>query len=369
MVAVFNITNRFILSIISIIVIVLIGYLQWTMGNEISFSILYLIPLCFFTLYKNATRLQVVVNAVFAALVWLIVELNSNKTFSNQLIPYLNSLVRFAGYIIVTFLCYSLKNKHKALLKSNSRLNELNDEKNKIIGIAAHDLRSSFSSIQAISELMTAKETERENLEFLDLINKASTKSLRLLDNLLNVSKIEFSTINLNIQQHDYISFIKSNIRFYQLHANRKNITIALDCTEDDLIVSYDEIHMEQVLTNLVTNAIKYSHANSEIRIKIKKTDWEVLTEIIDYGVGIPENEFGKLFKFFETTSAKPTSGETATGVGLAIAKKIVRSHGGTIGVKSILDKGSVFFFCLPLRLQKHQVVGLHKPSEMGLIK
>ena len=231
----------------------------------------------------------------------------------------------------------------------DERLQELNHEKNRIIGIAAHDLRNPFASIQTISELLIPVERSKEALKFLEMINRISNNSLRLVDNLLNVSQIELGILQLNIQQHDYVYFVNNIILFQQLLASNKKIKIELHCDHTDIYFGYDEIHIEQVINNLLMNAFKYSKPGSRIKIKISKTDAGVLTEIIDEGVGIPENEIGKLFNFFQKTSAKPTSGEKGNGLGLAISKKIITAHGGTIHVKSIAGKGSNFYFFLPV--------------------
>jgi len=102
-------------------------------------------------------------------------------------------------------------------------------------------------------------------------------------------------------------------------------------------------------LNNLISNAIKYSHPNTMIRIEVLKEKDFVVTKVIDQGQGIPENELPHVFKPFQKASTKPTAGEKSTGLGLAIVKKIVEGHQGIIGVESEVGKGSNFFFRLPL--------------------
>ena len=105
---------------------------------------------------------------------------------------------------------------------------------------------------------------------------------------------------------------------------------------------------MSQALDNLINNAIKYSRAATNINVRVSLKDNFVLTEVEDSGVGIPKEEIEKLFKVFSTTSAKTTAHERSSGLGLAICKKIIETHGGTIGVRSEVGKGSTFFFTLP---------------------
>ncbi len=341
--------NKFFLSFIALWSIVVIGLLEWMTGYELSFGFLYLMLLCFFALNKNITKGQIVLHALFATLVGLFVQIKSGAPFSNDLIPYANAFINLLVAMFVSFLCYSFSQKQKALLNLNEHLNKLNHEKNIFIGITAHDLRSPFASIQSISEILMPGEKNKENLKFLGMIHQASKNSLTLVDNLLSVSKIESGVLQLNIQSSDYFEFIKNVIEFHQVIAGTKNIKIVFEFSLDKLVLEFDEVHIEQVTRNLLLNAIKYSKQDSEVKVKVSIVNEAVLTQIIDSGVGIPDKEIGKLFNFFQKTSARPTSGEKGHGLGLAICKKIIMAHKGTIGVKSKEHEGSEFYFTLPL--------------------
>jgi signal transduction histidine kinase len=113
--------------------------------------------------------------------------------------------------------------------------------------------------------------------------------------------------------------------------------------------IGFDQNKIEQVLNNLISNAIKYSHPHTTITIEVLKEKAFVVTNVIDQGQGIPQDELPHVFKAFQKTSTKPTAGEKSTGLGLAIVKKIVEGHQGEIGVESEVGKGSTFFFKLPL--------------------
>jgi signal transduction histidine kinase len=112
--------------------------------------------------------------------------------------------------------------------------------------------------------------------------------------------------------------------------------------------VNLDKNKIEQVLHNLLSNAIKYSNPDTSISVSITNQNSLIKISIKDQGVGIPESELSKLFTEFGTTSAKTTANESSTGLGLAIAKKIVNGHGGEILAKSKLNEGSEFLFTLP---------------------
>jgi signal transduction histidine kinase len=111
----------------------------------------------------------------------------------------------------------------------------------------------------------------------------------------------------------------------------------------------FDEHHLSEVLNNLITNAVKFSHPESEIVVKVSQTpEGMIKTEVIDTGEGIKKEEQAGLFRYFQRTSTRPTAGEKSTGLGLAIAKKIVLEHKGNIGLTSKRKKGSNFYFELP---------------------
>ena len=348
MITVFKFRNKGLINLTAIIAISIICVLEWQTGYQLSFSVFYLLVLCFFALHKHVTKQQVILYSLYTTIMALFIELFSDEHFHDRWVPYANALIRLLGYIIITSFCYDLKVKHQNVVELNERLNKLNDEKNRIIGIAAHDLRNPFATIQTISEMLMKGERSKEDLKFLEIMNRISNNSLRLVDNLLNVSQIEMGSLQLNIKQHDYVDFISNITSLQQLLAYSKKITIELDCAFNEIYFGYDEVHIEQVVNNLVMNAIKYSHHGSTVKIKISKTDMGVLTEVIDNGVGIPGNEIGNLFNFFQRTSAKATSGEKGSGLGLSISKRIITTHGGSIHVKSIEGKGSNFYFYLP---------------------
>jgi signal transduction histidine kinase len=185
--------------------------------------------------------------------------------------------------------------------------------------------------------------------EFLKRINDCSQFTINLLNDLLDLSKIESGRLELEITKNDYIDFLKNNIELNNFFAHEKGISIHLERRDQIPLVDFDKNKMEQVLNNLISNAIKYSYPNTEIRIEVEKKVDSVLTKVIDQGQGIPEDEQLNIFKAFQKASTKPTAGEKSTGLGLAIAKKIVEGHKGEIWVESEVGKGSTFSFKLPI--------------------
>ena len=239
-----------------------------------------------------------------------------------------------------------------ALQRSNDQLRELNNQKNEFLGMAAHDLRNPIAVIQNASLILSRYSSENlseKQHEFLRKIHDTSKFMLELLNNLLDISKIESGKLELEMTKNHYPDFVRKNAEFNRFFATEKSISVDLALSEDIPLVDFDKNKIEQVLNNLISNAIKYSHPNTKINIEVVREKDLVVTKVMDQGQGIPEDELPHIFKPFQKASIKPTAGEKSTGLGLAIVKKIVEGHRGTIGVESKVGKGSTFFFKLPL--------------------
>lgn len=352
MIVIAKIENRTTIIVITLLFIILIGYLDFITGPDFSFSLFYLIPISLLALYKGTKVSAVLVCTFFSSLLCLLAEYYSSE-YPSSFIPLWNGFVRFVMFTAIGLLLIYLKQNDKRLKSANRDLKVLNEEKNKFIGIAAHDLRSPISGINSLSNLIMDEYKDSINpkmIEALQSIGSMSDNILVLLKDLLDVAKIESGNVELKLKIQDYISFIKHQISLSQMIADRKNISIVFQCQLDSIMLDFDEHYLFEVIDNLLSNAIKYSYNNGEIVIKISLQDAkQILTEIIDNGKGIPEEEQQKLFNYFQITSTMPTAGEQSTGLGLAIAKRIVTLHKGEIGLKSELNKGSNFYFTLPI--------------------
>ena len=278
--------------------------------------------------YRDGERLMVYCEANSAEL------LGENKKMStlNQEINNLQrQLIREKKNLQMAF--KELEARTAELENSNARLAELNIEKNKYVGMVAHDLRNPIGVSVSFSEILM------ENFD----------QSLKLISDFLDISKIESGIFDLNLIDQDYLGFVEENIAHNDILARNKFQQIQLQVSSDQIMVRFDAGKLHQVLNNLLGNAIKYSFPHSQIVVDVYKAENRVITRIIDHGQGIPEPELEKLFAPFQTTSVKPTAAEKSTGLGLAIVKKIVEAHGGTVGVESKVGTGSTFSFTLPL--------------------
>lgn len=244
-----------------------------------------------------------------------------------------------------------VKTRTQELEKLNGRLSELNIEKNRYIGMVAHDLRNPIGIAASFSDFMIENfetTSKDDKLEYLGYINSSCTFSLNLIHDFLDASKIEAGIFEVNLIQLEYNNFVKESIIQSEILAKNKSQEIITRSNCDTLMLSFDRNKIHQVLNNLLSNAIKYSFPNTKIVIDISETENEIITRVIDQGQGIPEEDLSKLFSPFQTTSVKSTADEKSTGLGLAIVKKIIEAHHGNVGVESEVGKGSSFWFSIP---------------------
>ncbi len=245
-----------------------------------------------------------------------------------------------------------LANLQREVTKKNVELEKLNEEKNRFLGIAAHDLRNPLNAIQIYSEFLldeAADALNQEQMGFVSIIHSSSRFMLQLVNDLLDVAKIESGKLELELANTDLIGLIERNLVLNNAMASKKQIRHTFDHDDHIPNIQIDAAKIEQVLNNLITNALKFSSSGSVINVNLVRTDDEVILSVKDQGQGIPANDLDKLFKPFQRTSVKTTDGEESTGLGLAIVRKIVLGHKGRVWVESEVGRGTTFYVALPL--------------------
>lgn len=241
---------------------------------------------------------------------------------------------------------------HEDLERKTAQLEELNNQKNQFLGMAAHDLRNPLALIQGYSQLLLEKfhNTEDEKtVQMLETIKRSSSTMFALINDLLDVSVIESGVVNLHLDHYHLNNIVDEILPLVSKLASDKNISLTVKCIPETIDIYCDRIKMEQILSNLITNAIKFSNPGTNIEISLGKTDTEILIAVKDQGVGIPSGEIEKIFTPFAKSSNKTTAGEPSTGLGLAIVNKVVQAHKGKIWVESEMGKGSTFYVSFPL--------------------
>lgn len=232
------------------------------------------------------------------------------------------------------------------------QLVELNQLKSKFLGIAAHDLRSPIGIVKSFVQLFLGGylgEVPASQRDILQRMDKSCQTMLGLIDDLLDVTAIEAGQLELKTREMDLTAYLEECHTTNAILAGAKSINLVLDLAPDLPQVVMDPDRINQVLNNLISNAIKYSFPNTVITLCARVTGDEVAIAVEDQGQGIPALELPKMFSEFGKTSVRPTGGEKSIGLGLAIVKRMVEAHGGRIWVESQVGVGSTFTFTLPL--------------------
>ncbi|NCD71000.1 sensor histidine kinase [Mucilaginibacter agri] len=222
----------------------------------------------------------------------------------------------------------------------------LNDKKDEFIGLASHELKTPLTSINGYLQILSRLKMDDKQQRFVDKTLQQVQKLTTLVNDLLDISKIEAGQLQLNIQKFDLKELLNDVIELIQ-HSN-ENYQITLNTTVENCIVNADSQRIEQVLLNLLTNAIKYSPGANTIELSLTCTAHEVQVDVKDFGLGIPENKIGQIFsRFYRVEDLNPTI--SGLGIGLYLACEIVTRHNGRLWVNSEIDVGSTFHFTLPL--------------------
>ena len=245
-----------------------------------------------------------------------------------------------------------LADAHRELAKKNAMLERLDAEKNRFIGIVAHDLRSPASIVAMIGRSLAAMLEGRlqpMERELLAAVERYGDFMVRLIDDLLDLSVIESGRLELKLESIDLAALAERVARYNRYLAAEKGIELAFAGGREGVFARADAAKVEQVLNNLLSNAVKFSHPGSRVEVEVAAVEGWARVSVRDQGQGIPAEELDGLFKPFGTTSVRSTSGEKNTGLGLAIARRIVEAHGGRIWAESEVGEGSTFCFTLPL--------------------
>ncbi len=255
------------------------------------------------------------------------------------------------------------------LEKANRATLKLKKEMSLFLGIAAHDLKGSLNVLMGCSNMLMDKvhaQTKKEHT-YLDLIRKSGIAMQNLLDELMDISRIESMRVPISFQETDLTQLVKDAIQSHQPLAETKGIQINLLSPPGPIKTIIDAAKIDQVLSNLISNAVKFSHRYSVITVSIVQKPEEFVVSVQDQGPGIPMDEQYNLFRPFQTTSIQPPEGETSTGLGLYIARRIVEEHGGRIWVESETGTGSMFTFSLKqgqATMKKSETTKRHAPAK-----
>lgn len=237
-------------------------------------------------------------------------------------------------------------------IHDDTKSRELDNMKLDFVSLAAHELRTPITGIRGYLELVMYKFDSELNDQVKKYINHAHNSSLELIgliNNLLSISRIERGALSLVMEKVDWADAIAHTLTNAQFNAREKHVELSYEGPTSGSFVVADSIAIQEVLNNLVSNAVKYTPDGGRITVRMHQENEQFITEVIDNGIGIPANAIPHLFTKFYRVHGGLASGSGGTGLGLFISKSIVERHGGKIWVTSEEGKGSTFAFTLPV--------------------
>lgn len=248
---------------------------------------------------------------------------------------------------------YLLKKKSNEKIKQqNIILETLNNEKNLFLGIAAHDLKNPLTSIMLDSATVKLMYEKNKGTEIPRKMNEIESTAKRMKDivsRLLDLNRIETGKIELEMTEFDIVLLLKAITDEYRQQAETKKICMHFIPSKEFIRIKSDRSVITQILDNLISNAIKFSEEERNVFINVDLKEDKTIISIKDEGPGFSEDELPHLFNKFVKFSSKPTAGESTTGLGLSIAKRLTEVLNGNIWCESAKGKGSSFIVELPV--------------------
>ena len=229
--------------------------------------------------------------------------------------------------------------------RANRQLHVLNTEKNKLIGMVAHDLHSPINQVKGLVGLikMDGKGLNAHQNEYLDIITSSCDRSTNLIERILDVSAIESYKLNLKVEEVELNGVLELIAKNFDQWARKKKIDLRTHLTEGPALLKTDRNYLIQILENLVSNALKFSAPETTVEMNLERVASKFRLSVKDQGPGLSEEDQHNLFKPFSQLTPKPTAGETSTGLGLSIVKKFTEALDGKIWCESELGKGTLF--------------------------
>ena len=243
-----------------------------------------------------------------------------------------------------------LHHARAALIRQTARLQAVNEEKSEFLGIAAHDLRNPLNNVLFSCNLLLRETdlTMQDRQEMVSLMKQSAEHMLQLVKNLLEIHALEEGRLHFEARQLGFEELLHSCLSAYSPKAAMKHQGIVLEQIQDNPVIFADPVLARQVIENLLSNAIKYSPRGKHIFVKAVPRGDFVRLEVRDEGPGISQEDQKRLFGKFARLSARPTGGETSTGLGLSIVKRLVTATGGKVWCESKAGEGTTFIVEFP---------------------
>lgn len=241
-----------------------------------------------------------------------------------------------------------------ALQAQNHRLQDLDALKSTFISTVSHELRTPLATVMGYTEFLEEQvggPLTAEQRNFVSQIHLGAKRLEVLVDDLLDFARLESGSLRLNCQEGDLVQQLREVAESFRSLAREKGISLVLQLPEQPLVLHHDGLRIAQVLMNLLSNAFKFTPPGGEVRVVLTAEADAARVEVQDTGIGISREHLPNLFQRFYQVDPSSTRKHGGAGLGLAIAKALIESHGGGIGIQSQVNHGTTVWFTLPLTI------------------
>jgi len=252
----------------------------------------------------------------------------------------------------------SLIDMNQLLLEAQKKAQEASEQKSRFLANMSHEIRTPLNAIRGFIALLHQKETDKEKLRYFDVINNASDSLLQIINDVLDISKIEEGKMVLDEINFDPYSTLMGIVELFQTKASQKGVVLSVDYTRGIPKVLYGDIFkLKQIFTNLISNALKFTPSRAKIHCSISYIDHRLVLGVKDEGIGISKANQKHIFDSFSQAENSTTREYGGTGLGLSISRKLTQILGGTLDLESQIGKGSHFVLSVPLAKGQESVL------------
>ena len=260
-----------------------------------------------------------------------------------------------------------IKNEFEMSKFEAQKLHEVDEIKSRFFTNISHEFRTPLTLILGPVKQVMERIKDEKNKDELRIAHKNANKLLGLVNQLLDISKLESGNMKLSTSPINYIPLLKALTLSFASYSERKRITLKFNSTEDEIILYLDRDKIEKIITNILSNAFKFTPEGGRIEVTLGKDDKYVNTIISDTGIGIPKEKMLKIFDRFYQVDGSHTREQEGTGIGLSLTKELIDLHKGKIEVESEESKGTTFIISIPLgkeHLMPEEISEIEKVAE-----
>ncbi|MFC2127977.1 response regulator [Bacteroidota bacterium] len=333
-------------------------------AGSVEYILMFTLGLPFLIFSFRSDKLQIYFFSGITAIVWFLLYLTDFNLYThskfdpilagNFIYPVsVGTTILLVTYQLIIFSKLNIGYYTKIHDKREEAI-EASNSKSQFLSTMSHEIRTPLNAIIGLSHILGDNNPKPDQIENIEALNYSGKTLLNLLNNVLDYSKMESTEITLDPIPTDISLAVKQLKKVYEASCLRKKINLIIDVEDDLPLVWLDIVRFHQVVNNLISNAIKFTH-NGSVTLKISKQeekngDFYLLTEVIDTGIGLNEEQQAKIFDAFTQATNSTTRLYGGTGLGLSIVKKIIEAMDSEIKIKSKVDCGSTFYFKIKLK-------------------